>query len=92
MDDIPLPQLLDFLQQAISCCRTNANYPHVPEFARMRLTEAADNIEFFMHQRELGRATREASLAITINSAVARYIQDAAIAVDTLREKIKYEA
>lgn len=88
MDDIPLPQLLDFLQQAISCCRTNAGFPHVPEFARQRLSEAADNIEFFMHQREFARAMREASLAISINSAVARYIQDAAMAVDVLRDKI----
>lgn len=89
MDDIPLPQLLDFLQQAISCCRTNASYPHVPEFARQRLSEAADNIEFFMHQRELSRAMQEASLAIGINTAVARYIQDAAMAVDALRDKIR---
>lgn len=89
MDDIPLPQLLDFLEQAISCCRTNATCQHVPEFARSRLTEAADNIEFFVQQRELARAMREASLAISVNSAVARYIQDAALAVDTLRDRIR---
>ncbi len=88
MEDIPLPQLLDFLQQAITCCRTNSKFVHVPEFARSRLGEAADNIEFFMDRNEFNRAMQEASLAIAINSAVARFIQDSAQAVDTLRSRI----
>lgn len=88
MEDIPLPQLLDFLQQAISCCRTNSKFVHIPEFARARLAEAADNVQFFMDRNEFSRAMQEASLAIGVNSAVARYIQESAQAVDTLRTRI----
>lgn len=89
MDEIPLPQLMDFLHEAISCCRTNASFSHVPEFARVRLSEAADHTEFFMERREFRRALREAVLATRLNTAVARYIQASATAVDTLREHMR---
>ena len=88
MENPPRPQLLDFIQQAIACCRTNASFSHVPEFARERLREAGDNIEFFLQHREFTRAFQEAALATGINTAVVRFIQASAEATSTLRQEL----
>ena len=87
-DEHPTPELIDFLHQAISCCRSNASYEHVPDFARQRLREASDNVAFFLQQNEHARAFHEARTATTINSAVARYIQTCAAALGELRDGI----
>lgn len=79
---------MDFLQQAIACCRSNAAYAHVPKFARVRLSEAGDNIEFFLQHREYTRAFQEAALATGINAAIVRFIQASADAAATLRDEL----
>lgn len=91
MDNLPLPQLIDFLQQAISCCRTNAAIMQVPAYARARLTDAANNVEFFLGHCEYQRAFQEARLATGVNKAVVRYIQASAAASTALREELDEE-
>lgn len=89
MDQKNLPQLIDFLQQAIACCRSNASFAHVPAFARTRLKEAADNVEFFLRRHEYHRAFEEARLATGVNSAVVRFIQASAEATTALHEELE---
>jgi hypothetical protein len=88
MESLPTPQLLEFLHQAIACCRANAVCAHVPPFARVQLTEARRNIEFFVEHREFQRATQEAARATQINSSVVKFIQAFAEATATLQEEL----
>jgi hypothetical protein len=91
MDPLPTPQLLDFLQQTVACCRSNASFDHVPKFARVRLSEAVSNIEFFLERREYARAMQEAVMGVRTNTAVVRYIKTAAEALTSLHEELDDE-
>jgi hypothetical protein len=88
MHDNQLPQLIDFLQQAIACCRSSASFAHIPPIARVRLRESSDNVEFFLNRREYTRAFAEARQATAVNAAVVRFIQSSADATALLIEEL----
>jgi hypothetical protein len=88
MNKDQLPQLIDFLQQAIACCRSNSSFAHIPGVARKRLREAGDNVDFFLQRQEYARAFAEARMATAINAAVVRFIKSSADAASTLVDEL----
>jgi hypothetical protein len=89
MNEEQLPQLIDFLQQAIACCRSSASFAHIPAVARARLQDASNNVEFFLQRHEYSRAFAEARQATAVNAAVVRYIQSSADAAALLIEELE---
>lgn len=88
MQPPPRSELVEFLRQTNVCCRSNSTLPQVPAYARNRLTQACDNIEFFLKHQDYQRAFREARIAVSVNSAVARYVQASAEAQNSLRDEL----
>lgn len=82
---LALPQLLEFLHQVTTSCRTFAERTDVPTFARERLLDAAEQVEFFRDRGAYRRAFHESRRATAIHAAVARFLQSNVDAVTSLQ-------
>jgi hypothetical protein len=82
---LALPQLLQFLHQVTTSCRTYADRQDVPAFARERLREAGEQVDFFLQRAAYRRSFNEARRATAIHGAVARYLQANVDAVTALQ-------
>jgi hypothetical protein len=60
----------------------------VPAFARARLGEAADHVEFFLQRRALRRAFHEAKHATAMHGAVERFLLSSTDATAALHDEL----
>lgn len=82
---LALPQLLEFLHQVTTGCRSFASRDDVPAFARDRLRDAAEQVEFFQNRGAYRRAFHESRRATALHAAVARFLQSGFDAVTALQ-------
>jgi len=80
-------QLVRFFDDVVAGCRAQAACDDVPEFARSRLRDAADQVEFFLDCRSLRRAFYEAKRATALHGAVERFLRDSTDATAALRNE-----
>jgi hypothetical protein len=85
---LSLPQLVSFLREVIVTCRLQAACACVPEFAQVRLRDAAGQVEFFLSRHALRRAFFEAKRATALYGAVDRFLRASTDATAALRAEI----